>query len=740
MISTVSLQELDHIIKASHGDPHRVLGMHKIVANSIDCIAVRAFYPDAELVTVLDKHDTSIRYNMEKVHNAGFFETIIRCKDIFEYLLEIKYHDNHIFTIDDPYSFLPTITDVDRHLIGQGTHYEIFNKLGAVHRVIDGVSGFSFAVWAPNAARVSVVGSFNSWDGRRHQMRLLSNSGIWEIFIPGLQNYDIYKYEIRTISGDILLKSDPYGNFAELRPNTASFVYDINGYHWNDKKWMDDRINKNPLDGPMNIYELHMGSWDRAECGRFLSYVELSEKLIPYVKNMGYTHIELMPVMEHPFDGSWGYQVIGHYAVTSRYGSPHEFMQFVDICHQNGIGVIMDWVPAHFPKDAHGLIRFDGSALYEHQNPRQGEHPEWGTLIFNYGRPEVKNFLIGNAIFWAEKYHIDGFRVDAVASMLYLDYAKKQGEWIPNKYGGRDNTDAVEFIKHLNSIMKERYPNVLMIAEESTEWKGVSRQLNDGGLGFNLKWNMGWMNDFLKYVELDSVYRKSHHTNLTFGMMYNFTENFILVLSHDEVVHGKKSLLNKMPGDLWQKLAGLRCALGFMYGHPGKKLLFMGGEFGQFIEWDEKRPLDWFLLDFDHHKQMMLFTRDLNHLYKNDPPLWYDDFGSSGFQWLDCNDAEHSLVSFFRADDKGDFTIFVCNFTPVPWYAHKIGVPLNASYKEVLNSDDEKYGGSGLINKGIIKCENIPITGRDYSIEIVVPPLGVSVLKPVCNCQCTIGN
>ncbi len=735
MFATAVLEELNNIINSAHGDPHHVLGMHEITLKGEKCVAVRAFIPPAKSITVIDNEDDSNTYEMSLVHTDGFFEVVIEGRqNFFMYKLKVELYTGDTYTTHDPYSFQPTVQELDMHLFGEGTHYQIYDKLGAHPTVINNVEGVAFAVWAPNARRVSVIGDFNGWDGRRHQMRVLSRSGIWEIFIPGLKKYDRYKFEVKTQNNTILEKQDPYGNFGELRPGTCSLVYDIKGFEWHDENWLKTRSAKSPLDGPLNIYEVHLGSWRRAshDGDRFMSYLELADELIPYVKEMGYTHIELMPVTEHPFDGSWGYQVTGYYAVTSRFGNPHEFMYFVDCCHRNNIGVIMDWVPAHFPKDAHGLARFDGTALFEHENPKQGEHPEWGTLIFNYGRPEVKNFLIGNAIFWAENYHIDGFRVDAVASMLYLDYAKEAGNWVPNMYGGRENLEAVEFLKHLNSVILGRFPNLMMIAEESTSWPMVSRPAEHGGLGFNLKWNMGWMNDFLRYVSLDSVYRKHHHQNLTFGMMYAYTENFVLVLSHDEVVHGKRSLINKMPGDTWQKFAGLRVALGFMFGHPGKKLLFMGSEFGQFIEWDERRSLDWFLLDYESHRQMQKFVKDLNLLYRNDRPMWYDDFKGSGFEWLDCNDAERSVVSFMRKGEKEtDITIFVCNFTPVPLYTHRIGVPLKCSYQEVLNSDDLKYGGSGLINYQTLNSESYGVNGKEFSVSIVVPPLGVSVIKPV---------
>ncbi len=734
MITTADLVELQQIIDSVHGDPHHILGMHEIEINKKPCIVVRAFIPQAKEITVIDEYDNLKQYKMERIHYDGFFEVVINDRqEWFMYQLKIEDYFENAWTTYDPYSFEPCLTSLDRHLFGEGTHYEIYDKLGSHLTTIRGVEGVLFSVWAPNARRVCVVGDFNQWDARRHQMRLLERSGIWELFIPGVKEYDRYQYEIKTFGGQILKKSDPYANYAELRPSTCSLVYDLNGYEWNDGEWLKRREENSLFTMPMNIYEVHLGSWKLKEQdgNAFLSYRELAQELIDYVKHMGYTHIELLPITEHPYDGSWGYQVTGYYAVTSRYGNPKDFMYFVDLCHQNNIGVLLDWVPAHFPKDAHGLARFDGSALYEHDDPRQGEHPDWGTLIFNYGRSEVKNFLIANALFWIEKFHIDGLRVDAVASMLYLDYNKPEGKWVSNQYGGRENLHAVEFIKHMNSIINKRHPNVLMVAEESTSWEGVTRSVDYDGLGFSLKWDMGWMNDFLEYVELDSYFRKYHHNNLTFAMMYAYTERFMLVLSHDEVVHGKCSLVNKMPGDLWQKFANLRVSLGFMYGHPGKKLIFMGGEFGQFIEWDEKRSLDWFLLDFPHHAQMQTYARDLNHFYKHDKPLWKCDF-TGGFEWIQCDDNEHSIISFFRkCDDEKDITIVVCNFTPVPWYAHRIGVPIGCTYEEVLNSDHERYGGSGIVNVGRIQAEPIGVDFRPYSLELKIPPLAAIILKPV---------
>jgi len=736
MVNTVNLNELQQIINAEHGNPHNILGMHELNINGKECIVVRAFIPQAESIIVIDEDDKEKQYQMKKIHDDGFFEiTIAERKSWFRYLLKVSGKDGNEWITYDPYSFKPVISDLDIYLFSQGNHYQIYEKLGAHPMNIKGVSGVLFAVWAPNAMRVSVIGDFNQWDGRRNPMRIIQNSGVWELFIPGIKNFDKYKFEIKSLNGNLIEKSDPYANFAELRPSTASLVYDITKYKWNDKQWYDKISSRDKLNIPMNIYEVHLGSWRKKENAKdedgFLTYLELADELIKYVKEMGYTHIELLPVEEHPFDGSWGYQVTGYYAPTSRYGTPDEFMQFIDRCHQNDIGVILDWVPAHFPKDASGLAKFDGTALYEHEDPRQGEHPEWGTLIFNYGRNEVKNFLIANALFWVGKYHIDGLRVDAVASMLYLDYGKKDGEWIPNKYGGRENFEAIEFMKHMNSIMNKKYPHAYMIAEESTAWEGVTKSADDDGLGFTLKWNMGWMNDFLEYVEKDPVYKKYHHNNLTFGICYAYSENFILVLSHDEVVHGKKSMLDKMPGDLWQKFANLRVAYGFMFGHPGKKLLFMGGEFGQFIEWDEKRPLDWFLLGYDHHKQTLEFVRDLNHFYLDENALWDKDFSWEGFEWIDCNDNERSIISFIRrGKTQKDTLIFVCNFTPNVYEDFRIGVPFASCYKEIFNSDNPKYGGSGVVNTDLRYSEKIEYNGKEDSIGFRLPPLAFVIFKP----------
>jgi len=724
---------IDLTIRGLNRDPHVVLGMHRADGR----VVVRVFNPHSASVMVKGLHNGSL-YPMEMTDERGFHQVMIDEPDLFPYQLVHTTREGNTYTTYDPYSFLPTLSDYDTYLFNRGNHHRIYEKLGCHMREINGIKGASFAVWAPCAKRVSVVGSFNQWDGRIHQMRMLGSSGVWELFIPGLCPGDIYKFEIKTPSDELYIKADPYAFCAERPPKTASVIYDDrNDYEWNDRAWMERRAKEPVFDKPVNIYEVHAGSWQQEpdpelETGYSgLPYRRLADRLIPYVKAMGYTHIELLPIMEHPYDGSWGYQVTGYYAVTSRFGTPADFKYFVDKCHRNGIGVILDWVPAHFPKDGHGLARFDGTALYEYEDRRKGEHLEWGTHVFNYGRNEVRNFLVANALFWFDKYHVDGLRVDAVASMLYLDYGRKPGEWIPNKYGGRENLEAVEFLQQLNATVYHYYPNVMMIAEESTAWPKVTAPVHEGGLGFSHKWNMGWMNDFLKYVSMDSVYRKYHQNLITFSLMYAWSENFILVLSHDEVVHGKKSLLDKMPGDYWQKFAGLRGALGYFMGHPGKKLLFMGSEFGQFIEWNYKKALDWNLLDYPMHRMLHDYVSDLNHFYLREKALYEIDRHYDGFEWIDCNDTEHSIVSFIRkGKDWRDMLVFVCNFTPAAHENYRIGAPLDTVYTEVFNSDLEKYGGSNVTNDTPIHAEPIPWHGKSCSITLKIPPLATIVLRP----------
>ena len=622
-------------------------------------------------------------------------------------------------------------SDYDLYLFGEGNHTRIYDKLGAHPVTSDRVPGVQFAVWAPNAAEVSIVGDFNGWDAAAHPMRSLGASGVWEAFVPNATTGQRYKFHLRLRSGGTALKADPYGFAFESPPGSASIVCDPH-HDWADGKWMTARGTQDSwFQRPMSAYEVHLGSWARVpeEGNRFPTYAELAARLIPYVKEMGYTHIELLPVMEHPFTGSWGYQVTGFYAPTNRYGTPAQFKAFVDECHQEGIGVILDWVPGHFPKDAHALARFDGTALYEHQDPRQGEHRDWGTLIFNYGRKEVRNFLLANALYWLEEYHADGLRVDAVASMLYLDYSRHPGQWVPNRFGGRENLEAIEFLRQLNTLTHAEHPGSITIAEESTSWPSVSRPTYVGGLGFTYKWNMGWMNDMLEYVRQDAIHRRWHHNQVTFSLMYAFSENFVLPFSHDEVVHGKGSMFGKIPGDEWQKAATLRALYGFMYTHPGKKLMFMGCEFGQRREWNHDQSLDWHLLDYPLHAGLRQFVRDLNRVYSAEPALYALDFDPAGFQWIDCNDHENSVVAFIRRDSAGGFVVAVLNFTPVPRDGYRIGVPLPGEYNELINSDSEAYGGSNIGNAGVAQTEPIPSHGHADSLRLNLPPLGFLVIE-----------
>jgi 1,4-alpha-glucan branching enzyme len=632
----------------------------------------------------------------------------------------------------DSYSFMPTLTDFDIYLFNAGDHHRIYEKLGAHYAEVNGVGGVQFAVWAPSARSVSVIGNFNGWDRRLHAMRVLGSSGIWEIFVPGLPEGELYKFQIKTQNGFVLDKADPYGFEMECRPRTASKVNFLRDFDWRDGAWLAARKSWDYATHPIAVYEVHPGSWQRADDNRWLTYREEAEKLVDFVRRTGYTHVELLPIMEHPFDASWGYQVTGYFAPTSRYGSPSDFMFFVDLCHRNGIGVILDWVPAHFPKDSYALAEFDGSHLYEHADPRKGEHQDWGTYIFNYGRHEVKNFLISNALFWIDRYHVDGLRIDAVASMLYLDYSRKEGEWIPNQYGGRENIDAVDFLRHLNTTVHQYYPGVLTIAEESTAWGGVTNATEFGGLGFDMKWNMGWMHDILEYFTKDPVHRSFHHDNLTFALLYAFSERFLLPLSHDEVVHGKASLLSKMPGDDWQKFANLRLLYGFMFGFPGKKLLFMGGDFGQWDEWNSEKSLDWHLLAYAPHQGILRWMEDLLSFYKSDAALHEIDFHYGGFEWVDFQDRGSSVISFVRkARDAEDATIVILNFTPVPRTGYRIGVGKAGTYRERLNSDAERYGGSNVGNLGMVATEPVPAHGKDHSLSLTLPPLAALYLKRV---------
>jgi 1,4-alpha-glucan branching enzyme len=728
-------EEIDKIIHSAYPDPFEILGAHVIKSGGKECVAVRAFLPDAAELEVVER-GTRERHPMKKVNREGFFEAVIKERTrIFPYRLRKTDYAGAKTLFVDPYSFLPVLTDFDLHLIAEGTHYDQYEKLGAREMTVDGIEGVFFAVWAPNAIRVSVIGDFNAWDGRRHMMRVRGSTGVWEIFIPGLKEGTVYKFEVKSrYKGFLAQKADPYAFYSELRPKSASIVWNLGKYAWSDDAWMEARRGRNWHESPLSIYEVHLGSWRRVpeEGGRWLTYRELADSLVPYVKDMGYTHIELMPVSEHPLDESWGYQTVGYFSCTSRYGTPEDFMYLVDRMHQAGIGVIMDWVPAHFPRDAHGLAFFDGTALYEHANPKKGEQKEWGTLVFNYGRNEVGNFLISNALFWLDKYHIDGLRVDAVASMLYLDYSRKAGEWIPNRFGGNENLEAVAFVKRFNEIAHGRHPGVLTIAEESTAWPAVSCPTYLGGLGFSMKWNMGWMNDILRYFSDNPIFRKYHQNSLTFALLYAFTENFILVLSHDEVVYGKRALLDKMPGDYWQRFANMRLLFSYMFAQPGKKLHFMGGEIGQWWEWNPLSSLDWHLLEYEPHKKLQAFVRDLNMLYRREASMHEIDFRSEGFEWIDFSDYERSVVSFIRrAKDREDFLLFAFNFTPVPRYDYRIGVPRWGFYQEVLNSDSGLYGGSNTGNQGGRHTDPVPWHGRPCSLKLNLPPLGALVLKPV---------
>ena len=729
MLTTTKLYDIFHIVNGEHSDPHTVLGMHEMEEDGRKAVVVRAFLPNAAGITVIDYANKRKKYPMERLHADGFFEvTIADREEWFRYQLEYTDADGNTWRSYDPYSFSPTLSEFDRHLFGAGTHYEIYEKMGGRLMTHEGARGAAFSVWAPNAKAVSVIGDFNNWDARRSPMRRLGESGIWELFLPAAAEGDKYKFHVTQCDGRVVDKTDPYGVYAEVRPNNASVLYPLKRYKWKDRRWMTARRKYDFRTAPMNIYEVHLGSWKRAEGDRFLTYTELVEQLIPYVKEMGYTHIEMLPVEEHPFDGSWGYQVTGYYAPTSRYGSPDEFKQFVDACHQNGISVILDWVPAHFPKDDFALARFDGTALYEHQDPRLGEHIQWGTYIFNYGRKEVANFLLANALYWMDIFHIDGLRVDAVASLLRLDFCKEEGQWLPNVYGGSENLEAIEFLKHMNSVIAEREPGALMIAEDSTAWPGVTKKVDEGGLGFSLKWNMGWMNDFLSYIKLDPIYRKYHQNKLTFGMAYHYAENFVLVLSHDEVVHTKSSMIGKMPGDVWQSFANLRLSYGFMMGHPGKKLLFMGGEFAQYSEWSEARSLDWHLLQYADHQEMQAYVKELNHLYTEEPAFWAEDFDPNGFQWIECDDAESSIVSFVRRSEEKEL-VFLCNFTPVVHRGFSLGVPQEGVYHERLNSDAARFGGSDVINAVPLQSKAEPAGRCPFRVELDVPPLGMVILE-----------
>ncbi|HEU4557680.1 MAG TPA: 1,4-alpha-glucan branching protein GlgB [Longimicrobium sp.] len=734
MASATLLTDIQQVVRGDHRDVFRVLGMHRVSLGGELRLVVRAFHPGAEAASVIDA-ESGETGEMERVHPDGFFELVLPPgAHPFPYRLRVRATDGSTSEEADAYAFSSTVADFDLYLIGEGTHLRLWDVLGAHPDEIEDVAGTRFAVWAPGARRVSVVGDFNGWDGRRHVMRFHPGAGVWEMFIPGVGEGTVYKYEIQGAHGGTFLKADPVGFGSEMRPATASVVRDLRGFEWTDAEWMDQRRAGDCYTRPMTVYEVHSGSWRRVAEGdtdRPMNWRELATELGDYLGEMGFTHVELLPVAEHPYDPSWGYQVTGYFAPTVRHGTADDFRWFVDHLHSRGIGVILDWVPAHFPKDAHGLRRFDGTALYEHEDPRQGEHPDWGTLIFNFGRNEVRNFLAANALFWLEEFHIDGLRVDAVASMLYLDYSRQPGQWIPNAFGGRENLDAIQFLQQVNSVVRDRHRGALMIAEESTAWPGVTQAPHLGGLGFHLKWNMGWMNDFLRFAEEDPVYRKYHFNLITFSLMYAFSEHFILPFSHDEVVHLKGSLIEKMPGDRWQKFANLRCCLGFMWGHPGKKLLFMGGEFGQWREWSESRSLDWHLLEDPMHAGLQRFMRDLNALYLRERALWETDFSYEGFSWIDFRDVEQSVLSFVRRGvESGEQLLLAFNFTPIPRHGYRLGVPQEGGWVEVLNSDAEAYGGSNLGNMGRVETEPVPTHGHPQSVRLTLPPLGVVVMKP----------
>ncbi len=751
MSSIVTPDRVSQIVNNLHHDPFEILGCHPLDQNGkVNSWVIRAYLPKAKAAWVICP-EARTEYPMHSLHHPNFFVCTINDPKLANYQLRVKEEDREK-VIYDPYAFRSSqITDFDIHLFAEGNHHRIYEKFGAHPLELDGVAGVYFALWAPNARNVSILGDFNQWDGREHQMRKLEN-GIWELFIPELKVGTAYKYEVKNWEGHIYEKSDPYGFQQEVRPKTASLVADLNTYEWHDADWMEKRRNTDPLSQPISVYEVHLGSWLHASSeektlllsglsepvpvsdwnteARFLSYYELVDKLIPYVKELGYTHIELLPIAEHPFDGSWGYQVTGYYAPTSRYGNPEDLMYFIDRCHENGIGIIVDWVPGHFPKDGHGLAFFDGTHLYEHADPRKGEHKEWGTLVFNYDRNEVRNFLVANALFWFDKYHIDGIRVDAVASMLYLDYCRENGEWVANEYGGRENLAAADFLRQVNSLLFGYFPGVLSIAEESTAWPMVSWPTYTGGLGFNLKWNMGWMHDMLDYFSMDPWFRQFHQNNITFSMWYHHSENYMLALSHDEIVHGKSNIIGKIPGDEWQKFANIRCLFSYMFAHPGKKTMFMSMEFGQWSEWNVWADLEWHLLQYDNHRQLKQFFADLNTVYKSQPALYDRDFEEPGFEWIDCSDNRHSVVSFIRrSKDPNDFAIVVCNFTPQPHSHYRIGVPEAGFYTELFNSDARPYGGSNMGNLGGKWTDEWSFHNLPYSLDLCLPPLGVLILK-----------
>lgn len=723
---TLSQGAIDAIVEGYHGDPFGVLGPHL----EDGAFILRTFQPDSVRVTVVEANRKETP--MVRIHGAGLYEVALAGrKKVNSYKYRVEYVGGNSILYEDVYRFPPTFTEFDSHLLAEGTHLHVYERLGAHLSKLEGVEGVLFAVWAPNAQRVSVVGNFNNWDGRRHPMRFHANNGIWELFVPGLREGDIYKYEIKThFQGYTVTKADPVAYAGEMRPKNASVVWNIDKHQWSDEEWLSSRGERHDPKKPISIYELHLGSWRRKNGWEWLTYRDLINELIPYVKGLGFTHIELLPIAEHPFDGSWGYQVTGFFAPTSRFGTPDDFMAFVDACHQAGLGVIVDWVPAHFPTDEHGLGFFDGTHLYEHADPRQGRQPDWGTYVFNYGRKEVTQFLISNAIFWLDKYHIDGLRVDAVASMLYLDFSRKAGEWVANRYGGRENLEAIDFLRRFNTELHRLFPTAITIAEESTSWPAVTRPASEDGLGFDYKWNMGWMHDTLQYMKNEPVYRSYHHGTMTFSLLYAFSEKFLLPFSHDEVVHLKRSMLDKMPGDVWQKFANLRLLYAYQWSHPGKKLLFMGGEFGQWREWSEARDLDWYVLEHDpKHGQVRNCVGRLNQIYCEEIALHEEEYSWEGFQWVDLHDYERSILAYLRrAPSNGETILVILNFTPVVRYGYRLGVPEPGEYKEIFNSDSAEFGGSNVLN---LSCHSTDVAwhGHMQSVELTLPPLGAIFLK-----------
>jgi 1,4-alpha-glucan branching enzyme len=726
--------EISALVNVVHHEPRSLLGYHEFAqAGGTPLCMVRVLEPGAESVAVFwEDQSAEEAHELKRVHDAGLFEgSIAYRRPVVPYRLRVRFPGGHVVVKHDTYFFSHELSDFDLYLFGEGRHYGLYHKFGAHPRVRDGVAGTHFAVWAPNAKRVSVVGSFNFWDGRKHAMQARGGSGVWELFVPDVGEGAEYKYEIRTRHDALLMKSDPFAFRMQLRPETASIVASLDGYEWGDADWIAQRARTDWRRSPINVYEVHLSSWQHSWDRQppFFTWNEAAERLIPYVQDMGYTHLELMGVAEHPLDGSWGYQVVGYFAATSRYGTPKEFMSFVDRCHQAGIGVILDWVPAHFPKDAHGLAEFDGSALYEHADPRLGEHSDWGTKIFNYGRHEVKNFLVANALFWLERYHIDGLRVDAVASMLYLDYSRNAGEWLPNKYGGRENLEALDFLREFNTVAHGNHPGVLTIAEESTAFPGVSRPVHLGGVGFSFKWNMGWMNDTLSYFSKDPVYRRHEHHMITFSFMYAWSENFILPISHDEVVHGKRSLLDKMPGDEWQKRANYRLFVAYMTAHPGKKLMFMGSEFGQWHEWREHEQLDWPLLADPRHQGLKDLNRELAQFYRAHPQLHASDCDAGGFRWSDLHNADESIFAFLRQEQGFAPLLCIFNATPVPRADYWVGVPDPGRYDVLFDSDHPKFGGAGFAGVTSYEAFAHVVHGFPYALRVRLPPLAGVFLK-----------